>query len=114
MGDARFDSPGKCGKYCTYSLQLPITKKIIASITLQRDSGRGSASFELKGQQERLQDLSNVGYTINVIATDRNRQIAKWIREEIPEVAHKFDPWHFVKNIKAKLGHYHKGKTAKL
>ena len=57
----------------------------------------------MKGLQECLQDLSNVGCTINVIAIDRNRQIAKWIREELPEVAHKFDSWHFVKNIKAKL-----------
>ena len=97
------NSPVKCAKYCIYSLQLPVTKNIIASVTLQKDSGKGSASLELKGLQECLQDLSNVGCTINVIAIDRNRQIAKWIREELPEVAHKFDSWHFVKNIKAKL-----------
>ena len=102
LGDVRFDSPGKCAKYCTYPLQSPITKIFFASVTLQKDSGKGSASLELKGLQECLQDLSNVGCTINVIATDRNRQIAKWIREELPEVAHKFDLWHFVKNIKAK------------
>ena len=89
-------------KYCTYSLQSPITKNFFASVTLQKDSGKGSASLELKRLQECLQDLSNVGCTINVIATDRNRQIAKWIRKELPEVAHKFDLWHFVKNIKAK------------
>ena len=105
MGDARFDSPSKCVKYCTYSLQSPITKEFFASVTLQRKriSVKGSASLELKGLQECLQDLSNVGYTINVIATGRNRQIAKWINEKLTEVAHKFDPWHFVKNIKAKL-----------
>ena len=60
LGDARFDSPSKCAKNCTYSLQLPITKKIVASVTLQKDSGKGSASLELKGLQECLQDLSNV------------------------------------------------------
>ena len=103
MRDACFNSPGKCAKHCTYSLQSPITKKIIASVTLQKDSGKRSASLELKGLQKCLQDLSNLGYTINATATDRNRQIAKWIREELPEVAHKFDSWHFVKNIKAKL-----------
>ena len=103
LGDARFNSPGKCAKYCTYSLKSPITQKIIASVTLQKVSCKGSASFEMKGLQECLEDLSNVGYTNNVIATDRSREIAKWRREELPEVAHKFDPWHFVKNIKAKL-----------
>ena len=76
-------------------------KKNIASVTPQKGSGK--VALELKGLQECLQDLSKVGYTINVIATDRNRQIAKWIREELPDVAHKFDLWHFVKNIKAKL-----------
>ena len=101
--DSHFDSPGKYAKYCTYSLQLPITKKIIASVTLQKDSGKGSALSELKRLQECLQDLPNVGCTITVIATDRNREIAKWIRQELSENAHKFDPWHFVKNIKCKF-----------
>ena len=56
LGDACFDSPGKCAKYCTYFLQSPITKKIIAHITLQKDSDKGSASLEFKGLQECLQD----------------------------------------------------------
>ena len=29
LADARFDSPGKCVKYCTYSLQTPITKILL-------------------------------------------------------------------------------------
>ena len=45
LGDARFDSPSKCAKNCTYSLQSPSTKKIVASVTLQKDSGKGSASL---------------------------------------------------------------------
>ena len=102
LADARFDSPGKCVKYCTYSLQTPITKILLPLSLFKKIVAKDQLHLNWR-------DCSNVYkiyqtlITDRIIATDRNRQIAKWIREEFPEVAHKFGPWHFVKNIKAKL-----------
>ena len=103
LGDGRFDSPGKCAKYCTYTCISPSTKKIIASTTIQTIKGKGSAPLELAAFKICLDDLSNDNYQVSVVATDRNRQLAKWLRTEIPTIKHKYDPWHFVKNIKSKL-----------
>ena len=103
LGDGRFDSPGNSAKYCTYTCQSPITKKIIATSTVQTLKGKGSAPLELKGFQNCLQDLDADSYTVETVATGRNRQLAKWIRVERPLIQHKFDPWHFAKNIKSKL-----------
>ena len=76
----------------TYShyLDPPATIKIIATVTLQNASEKGSALFELKGLQEYLQDLSSVSYTV-IIATGRNKQVAKRIREKHLEIEHDFE-----------------------
>lgn len=103
LGDGRFDSPGKSAKYCTYSVQSPFTQKIIATSTIQTIKGKGSSPLELKGFQNCLEELQNENCIVEIFATDRNRQLAKWLREQRPNITHKFDPWHFSKNIKAKL-----------
>jgi hypothetical protein len=48
VGDRRFDSPGKSAKYCTYSIQSPRTKKILATSTVQTKCGKGSSPLELE------------------------------------------------------------------
>ena len=103
LGDGRFDSPGKSAKYCTYTCQSPVSKKIVVSKTLQTTQGKGSAPLELKCFKDCLEELSEVGFSVDVVATDRNMQIAKWVREEKPELTHRYDLWHFVKNILSKL-----------
>ena len=103
LGDGRFDSPGKSAKYCTYSCQCPHTNKIVATSTIQTTQGKGSSPLELKGFQNCLKELDEVNYNVNIVATDRNRSLAKWVRTERPLLKHKFDPWHFAKNIKTKL-----------
>lgn len=113
LGDGRFDSPGKSAKYCTYTCQSPFTKKIIASSTVQTLKGKGSSPLELTSFKNCLDDLEADGFEISVVATDRNRQLAKWLRDEKPSVKHKFDPWHFSKNIKSKLRPLSKRKGCK-
>ena len=56
-GDGRYDSRGKCAKYCTYSFQSVESNKIIASTTLQTENGKGSAPLEMKGFINCLSDL---------------------------------------------------------
>ena len=103
LGDGRFDSPGKSAKYCSYTCQSQTTKKIIASSTIQTSKGKGSAPLELKGFVNCLEELESDGFELAAVATDRNRQLAKWMRVNRSNIEHCFDPWHFSKNIKAKL-----------
>ena len=81
LGEGRFDSPGKSAKYCTYTCQSPVTKKIIATSTIQTSKGKSSAPLELQGFMNCLHDLESNGFAFKSIATDRNSQIAKWLRE---------------------------------
>ena len=103
IGDGRFDSPGKCAKYCTYSCQSPSTNKIVATATLQTVKGKGSSPLEMEGFKECLNQLDDDEFEVSTVATDRNRQISKWLREQRPDMKHRYDPWHFAKNIKGKL-----------
>ena len=81
LGDGRFDSPGKSAKYCSYSCQDPKTKKILVTKTVQTTKGKGSSPLELKGFQQCVEELEKLKFNLTAIATDRNKQIAKWIRE---------------------------------
>ena len=35
--------------------------------------------------------------TIDVLVTDRHKQINKWLREKHPDIKHYFDTWHVAK-----------------
>ena len=41
--------------------------------------------------------LNNI--VVDILVTDRHRQIAKWIREEHQEIKHYYDVWHVAKGI---------------
>ena len=34
---------------------------------------------------------------VSVLVTDRHRQIAKWVRENLPSTDHRYDLWHMAK-----------------
>ena len=110
LGDGRFDSSGKTAKYCTYTCQSPASNKIIVSRTAQTKQGKGSAPLELKCFKDCLQELQEAGFPVNKVATDRNKSIAKYLREEKQKIAHRYDPWHFVKNILSALREHAKRK----
>ena len=114
LGDGRFDSPGKSAKYCTYTCQSPVTKKIIATTTIQTSKGKGSSPLELEGFKSCLHELESYGFRLKSIATDRNAQITKWLRENRVSIEHCFDCWHFSKNIKSKLRKLIKRKGCKI
>lgn len=91
LGDGRFDSPDKSAKYCTYSMQSPFTKKVVAASTVQTTKGKGSAPLELDSFKKCLTELEVCGFNIESIATDRNKQIAKWIRINRIKINHGYD-----------------------
>jgi len=53
--------------------------------------------MEKAGLEKALQTVENNFTSIGTLVTDRHRQIAKFVREDHPEITHKFDIWHVAK-----------------
>ena len=62
--------------------------------------------MEKEGLVRRVKKLTDYGLSIDVLVTDHHRQIAKWIRENLPNVTHYFDVWHVAKGICAHVYGY--------
>ena len=59
--------------------------------------------MEKEGLTRALKHLGDKGLEIQVLVTDRHKQIAKWIREAHPAIKHYFDVWHVAKGMKTNL-----------
>ena len=55
--------------------------------------------MEKEGLLRSIQFLQQQDLTIDLLVTDRHRQIAKWIRESHPEITHRYDVWHVAKGM---------------
>ena len=55
---------------------------------------KNSAWMELVGLQRCLEFLLLKELVVATIVTDRHRQIAKWLRENRPDISHLYDIWH--------------------
>ena len=53
--------------------------------------------MELEGLRRTVAWLEEEGLPVSLLVTDRHRQIAKWIRENMPETRHRYDCWHIAK-----------------
>lgn len=53
--------------------------------------------MEKEGLQRVLNYLNVNGMVVDVLVTDRHRQINKWLRDSHPEIKHFFDVWHVAK-----------------
>ena len=53
--------------------------------------------MEKEGLQRVLNYLQQQYMQIDVLVTDRHRQINKWLRENHTEIAHYYDIWHVAK-----------------
>lgn len=51
---------------------------------------------------------------VDVLVTDRHKQINKWIRETHPQVKHYYDIWHVAKGFRKKLETLAKQKDCEL
>ena len=60
--------------------------------------------MEKEGLTRAVKKLQEYGLDIDIMVTDRHRQIAKWIREFLPHIKHYYDVWHLAKG---KLGEVH-------
>ena len=66
-------------------------------LLLQSNEVPGSTRMEKEGLIRCVTIQQQSGFTISKIMTDRQKQIGKWIREELPSVKHEYDVWYVAK-----------------
>ena len=49
------------------------------------------------GLERCLAKLTELGLEVGNLITDRHAQVAKWLRENYPNIDHRFDVWHIAK-----------------
>lgn len=101
-GDGQYDSPGYCGKYCSYSVMDLKSEKILDFEVVQRKQVVGD--LEKAGCERVLRRLRDGDHVpIKLMATDRHRGIGLLMRTTFPEVHHEFDVWHLAKSLQKKI-----------
>lgn len=100
-GDCRSDSPGHCAKYGTYSLIEDRINKVLDVQLVQSSEVPSSSWCELEGLKRSIRFLTAQNMQVSALITDRNRQVAKWVREELCSKGtnHFFDIWHIGKSV---------------
>uniref|UniRef100_A0A1X7V804 MULE transposase domain-containing protein n=1 Tax=Amphimedon queenslandica TaxID=400682 RepID=A0A1X7V804_AMPQE len=63
---------------------------------VQSNEVNGSYHMEKEGLRS-INKMIDYGLNVAALVTDRHRQIGKWIRENLPNVKHYYDVWHFAK-----------------
>lgn len=56
--------------------------------------------MELEGFKRVIKKFSKSGLVVGKLVTDRHRQLAKYVRENVPAITHMYDVWHIAKGIK--------------
>ncbi|XP_064390936.1 uncharacterized protein LOC135338779 [Halichondria panicea] len=109
-GDGRSDSPGHTAQYGSYS----VLNKIVDFKLVQSNEVASSNHMEKEGLIRVLEFLKKKGIKVGTLVTDRHQQIAKFIREQNPDIKHYFDIWHVVKGLRKKLKALAKTKDCEL
>ena len=66
----------------------------------------GSHQMEKEGLERVLLFLKQQGLTVEVLVTDRHKQINKWVRESYPAITHYYDVWHVAKGNESHQSYY--------
>ena len=53
--------------------------------------------MEKEGLVRAVDYLHEQGFRIDILVTDRHKQITKWAREDLKEADHLYDVWHVAK-----------------
>ena len=119
-GDGRCDSPGKCAKFCTYTLMETSKNTILHSETIdKREVQNKSPNMEREAVDRALKKLKE---RVNVveITTDSSTSVTKMLgmlfyiftilaylwpiaADKHPRVLHSMDTWHKAKLLKKVL-----------
>ena len=96
----RCDIPGFSAKYCAYSLLDMNTDAVVTFVFVQISETGSSSRMEAEAFCLCMSYLLDLGFTIQVLATDSHVQIRNIIKKEFPSTDHQFDVWHLYNNIK--------------
>ena len=66
---------------------------------LQSNEVNSSYHMEKEGFMRAVDFIQQQDLEIGVLVTDRHRQIAKWVRENMPSTDHRYDIWHLAKGM---------------
>ena len=58
---------------------------------------KSSIHMEHKGLVKALKFLDDNSVQVKTLVTDRHKQIAKYMREQMPSIDHRYDVWHVLK-----------------
>ena len=59
----------------------------------------GSTNMEKEGFIRGMKKFAEYNISSNMLVTDRHIQLAKWIRENLSEIKHRYDVWHGAKSL---------------
>uniref|UniRef100_A0A1X7TQ31 THAP-type domain-containing protein n=1 Tax=Amphimedon queenslandica TaxID=400682 RepID=A0A1X7TQ31_AMPQE len=102
-GDGRCDSPGFSTKNGSYTF-LEIEHNVVLNIELvQSNEVSGSTNMEKECFMRGMKIFEVYDLPIKMLVTDRHKQLGKYIREDLPQIDHKFDVWHIAKSFRKKV-----------
>ena len=87
-----------CSGLCNNTIIIIILLDYTCTIFQSNEVG-GSYHMEKEGLHRLLEFLEVQGLKVDILVTDRHKQINKWIRENYPEVKHYYDIWHVAKGL---------------
>lgn len=102
-GDGRADTPGHCAMFGSYTLMDLEENKVVDMQLVQSNKVRSSCHMEKEGLVRAVRYFEDNGVAISHLITDRHLQVAKWVRENMPETTHYIDVLHVAKGLKKKL-----------
>ncbi|XP_072168561.1 uncharacterized protein [Diadema setosum] len=102
-GDGRADSPGHSAKYGAYTLMDMESKKVLNIQLVQSNEVTSSNAMEKEGLVRGLAELQESGVKVKALVIDRHSSVAKWMREEHPDIKHHYDIWHIAKGMQKKI-----------
>ena len=120
-GDGQYDSPGFTAGFCTYTVQDLRSNAIIGLYVAQKYQVKSSADMEPFACKTILMHLAwDHDLAVDTFTTDRSTTIKSMIEDldqslpdGHPKIEHRYDPWHFIKNILKDLWKACKLKTCK-
>ena len=86
--DARCDSMGHSAKYGSYTAVDLERNKILNVELVQSNQVKSSYHMELQGRQQTFQLFEQFQVKIKALITDRQKQIAAWVRKNLTTVKH--------------------------